>query len=181
MRHAIVDELARDPRLILIARGFVGDSAVPYRATLFDKSIDNNWFVAWHQDTALPLRERLDVAAWGRWSVKAGITYAHAPASALSRIVALRLHVDDSRADNGPLRVLPGTHTLGVLTDAQLARLSCEVQPLECTASAGGVVAMRPLLVHASSKAETDRPRRVLHIEYADSLDLGLGLELAIA
>jgi hypothetical protein len=40
---------------------------------------------------------------------------------------------------------------------------------------------MRPLLVHASSKAETDQRRRVLHIEYAGSLDMGSGLELAIA
>lgn len=40
---------------------------------------------------------------------------------------------------------------------------------------------MRPLLVHGSSKAETDRRRRVLHIEYADSLDMGAGLDLAIA
>ena len=40
---------------------------------------------------------------------------------------------------------------------------------------------MRPLLVHASSKAETDRRRRVLHIEYADSLDIGAGLQLSIA
>jgi hypothetical protein len=32
---------------------------------------------------------------------------------------------------------------------------------------------MRPLVIHASSKAETDHRRRVLHIEYADSLDMG--------
>jgi len=40
---------------------------------------------------------------------------------------------------------------------------------------------MRPLIVHASSKAQSDRPRRVLHIEYADSPNLGDGLELATA
>ena len=38
---------------------------------------------------------------------------------------------------------------------------------------------MRPLTVHASSKATTTRPRRVLHIEYASSLDLGDGVTLA--
>ena len=40
---------------------------------------------------------------------------------------------------------------------------------------------MRPLILHASSKAETDHPRRVLHIEYADSLKIAPDLELAIA
>jgi ectoine hydroxylase-related dioxygenase (phytanoyl-CoA dioxygenase family) len=94
---------------------------------------------------------------------------------------SLRLHLDDSRADNGPLRVLPGTHTLGLLSDADVACLAREHEAVECLAPAGGIVAMRPLLVHASSKAETDRRRRVLHIEYADALAMGAGLELAIA
>jgi hypothetical protein len=40
---------------------------------------------------------------------------------------------------------------------------------------------MRPLIVHSSSKSETQTPRRVLHIEYATSGALGNGLELAIA
>ena len=176
MRHPAIASVARDPRLISIATRFVGPAAVPFRATLFDKSPDNNWLIAWHQDTALPLRERRDVSGWGPWSVKAGITYAHAPASALERVVALRLHLDDSRADNGPLRVIPGTHTLGVLSDDEIARLARERQAVDCVSPAGGVIAMRPLTVHASSKAECDRPRRVLHIdtpsgyaEYADT------------
>jgi hypothetical protein len=38
-----------------------GPSAVPYRATLFDKSSARNWLVTWHQDIALPLQERRDV------------------------------------------------------------------------------------------------------------------------
>jgi ectoine hydroxylase-related dioxygenase (phytanoyl-CoA dioxygenase family) len=181
MRHSAVSTIARDRRLVSIASRFLGTSAIPFRATLFDKSRDNNWLVVWHQDTALPLRERRDVSGWGPWSVKAGIPYAHAPASALSRVVSLRLHIDDSGLDNGPLRVLPGTHTLGVMSDTEVAQFARDVQAVDCVASAGAVVAMRPLLVHASSKAETDCRRRVLHVEYVDSLDMGDGLELAIA
>jgi ectoine hydroxylase-related dioxygenase (phytanoyl-CoA dioxygenase family) len=82
---------------------------------------------------------------------------------------ALRLHLDDSTAENGPLRVLPGTHTLGVLSDDALHVLSEQVQPVDCLTAKGGVVAMRPLLVHASSKSKSDRPRRVLHIEYTST------------
>jgi len=181
MRHPVVDRVARDPRLVAIASRAITASAIPFRATLFDKSADSNWLVAWHQDTALPLRERRDAQGWGPWSVKAGVTYAHAPASALGRIVALRLHIDESRSDNGPLRVLPGTHMRGVLSDAELASLARDVDEVDCVSAVGGVVAMRPLLVHASSKAESSDPRRVLHIEYADSLDMEAGLELAIA
>ena len=181
MHHPVVDRVAHDPRLVAIASRFLAPATIPFRATLFDKSPDNNWLVVWHQDTALPLRERRDVSGWGSWSVKAGIVYAHAPAAALSRVIALRLHIDDSGADNGPLRVLPGTHMHGVMSDADVAQLVRDVQAVDCVSPAGGVVAMRPLLVHASSKAATDQRRRVLHIEYADSLQLGDGLELAIA
>jgi len=129
----------------------------------------------------LPLRERRDMPGWGPWSVKAGITYAHAPAEALSRVIALRVHLDDSREDNGPLRVIPGTHLQGLLSDTDVQRLVAQYDAVDCIVPAGGVVAMRPLVLHASSKAESDRPRRVLHIEYADSLKMEGGLELAVA
>jgi ectoine hydroxylase-related dioxygenase (phytanoyl-CoA dioxygenase family) len=154
---------------------------VPYRATLFDKSLRSNWLVAWHQDTALPLRSRHDAPGWGPWSVKGGILYAHAPSFALETLIALRVHVDDSTESNGSLRVLPRTHRLGVLTDGQVADLAQSIEPHACTIDRGGVVAMRPLLVHASSKASTDAPRRVLHIEYAPSLLLDGGIEIAVA
>jgi ectoine hydroxylase-related dioxygenase (phytanoyl-CoA dioxygenase family) len=121
------------------------------------------------------------VPGWGPWSVKAGISYAHALARALSRVVALRVHFDDSRSDNGPLRVIPGTHRLGVLSDADIDQVVQCTSPVDCLAAAGGIVAMRPLILHASSKAETARPRRVLHIESADSLDVDDRLRIAIA
>jgi ectoine hydroxylase-related dioxygenase (phytanoyl-CoA dioxygenase family) len=181
MGHPPVAELAGDPRLLAFARSALGTSAVPYRATLFDKSPGSNWLVVWHQDTALPIRVRHEAPGWGPWSVKAGILYAHAPATALERVVALRVHLNDSLSDNGPLRVLPGSHTMGVLSDAEIRSAVDAGQPRECVVGRGGVVMMRPLLVHASSKSMVDAPRRVLHIEYAVSLDLEPGLELAVA
>ena len=84
-------------------------------------------------------------------------------------------------ATSSPLRVLPNSHRDGVLTDEQIERLARTVPPVDCVAKAGGVVAMRPLTVHASSKSVDDKPRRVLHIEYADSLRLSSGIELAKA
>jgi ectoine hydroxylase-related dioxygenase (phytanoyl-CoA dioxygenase family) len=182
MQHAAVHDVAHDPRLIAIARDYLGPSAMPYRATLFDKSSARNWLIPWHQDTALPLSGRRDdVAGWGPWSVKSGIVYAHAPARALERVIALRLHFDDSSHDNGPLRVLPGTHAHGVLTESAIDRFVREIAPVDCLVPRGGIIAMRPLLLHASSKAVTDRPRRVLHIEYADSLDMPDGFRITLA
>lgn len=151
-----------------------------FRATLFDKSSDQNWLVAWHQDTALPLRARVQHPQWGPWSTKGGVIHAIAPASALATVVSLRVHLDDSSATNGPLRVLPNTHTSGVLSHDEIQRCARAVTPVECVAAAGGVVVMRPLTIHASSKSIDDRPRRVLHIDYAACPGFGEGLELAI-
>jgi ectoine hydroxylase-related dioxygenase (phytanoyl-CoA dioxygenase family) len=181
MRSAAVAAVARDARLTEVAQEVLGAAAVPFRATLFDKSPVSNWLVVWHQDTALPLRERREVLGWGPWSVKDGVNYAHAPAGALEQILALRLHLDDSVAENGPLRVLPGTHTLGVLSDEALHHVSARIAAVDCVVPRGGVLAMRPLVVHASSKSRSTAPRRVLHIEYASSLDVADGLTLALA
>ncbi len=181
MASALVAGLARDERLMRMAREVLGAGAQPFRATLFDKSPGANWLVAWHQDTALPLREQCEVAGWGPWSTKSGITYAHAPAHALEGVLALRIHLDDSTAQNGPLRVVPGSHRRGVLTDDAVRALAHGAEPVYCVAAKGDVLAMRPLLVHASSKSGAGRSRRVLHVEYAASFAIDHGLELAIA
>jgi hypothetical protein len=104
LRHDAIRNLAADPRLLSVAGEILGNEATAFRATLFDKSPQANWLVVWHQDTALPLRERRDAPGWGPWSVKDGIAYAHAPASALSKVLAIRVHLDESDAANGPLR-----------------------------------------------------------------------------
>jgi hypothetical protein len=181
MANLAVMDLANDERLLAAARAGLGGRAVPFRATLFEKSGASNWLVVWHQDTALPLLQRCESADWGPWSEKAGIVYAHAPAWALERVLALRIHLDDSTAANGPLRVLPGSHRLGVLSDEDVFGLARRSAPLDCLVPRGGVLMMRPLLIHSSGKAVSPEPRRVLHLEYADDLSLAPGIRLAIA
>ena len=134
----------------------------------------------WHQDTALPLKHHFDSAEWGPWSEKFGVLYAHAPTSALSHVVALRIHLDTSNSENGPLRVLPNTHSLGVLTDDEVSEIATLNHAEECLVSKGGVLSMSPLLIHSSSKIKNDAARRVLHIEYVDSLKLGDDIELSV-
>lgn len=184
VRHALgvgaIGALASEPRLMTFVRPILGNGALPFRATVFEKSPSSNWLVVWHQDTALPLRARHEVAGWGPWSVKDGINYAHAPANALCKVLALRVHLDDSDLANGPLRVLPGTHKSGVLTDDQIGVLARQIPASDCIVRRGGIVLMRPLAVHASSKSSSAIPRRVVHIEYTASLTLEKGLELAI-
>src|SRR5262245_32376836 len=176
-----IEAVAKDERMIRIARRALGNGAVPFRATLFDKSARANWPAVWHQDTALPLESRNDSTEWGPWSLKIGILYAQAPAWALSRVLALRVHLDASTSENGPLRVIPGSHLGGVLSDDEILELARAREKVEALVPRGGVLAMRPLLVHSSSKALGGEQRRMLHIEYEADLDLAPGLRLAIA
>lgn len=181
LRLSPVAGVALHPEMMEFARAVLGADAFPFRVTLFDKSPAANWLVVWPEDTALPLQPRMDLPGGGPWSVKEEIDHAHAPAAALSQVLALRVSFDDSTAGNGPLRVLPGTHTRGVLSDDSIHELASQTPPVECTVPKGGVLAMRPLLVHASSKSQTEIPRRVLHIEYAASESIAKPFELAIA
>lgn len=125
MRSVSVAQIARDSRMMEFACHILGARAIAFRATLFEKLPESNWLVGWHQDTALPLKDRREVSGWGPWSRKDNVNYAHAPARALEKVVAFRVHLDDSTLENGPLRVLLGTHTQGVLT----MRFTCARKP----------------------------------------------------
>ena len=177
--HPTVKVVANNPRLLEMAQAVLGSAAFPFRATLFDRAPVASALTNWHQDVALPLREKIDAPGWGPWSEKEGVIYAHAPASALEQVLALRLHLDDCTEENGPLRVIPGTHGIGVLSDGEIERHSTYQQPIECLAARGGVIAMRPLVIHASSKARSQAQRRILHIEYAARAEFEGGLRLA--
>jgi ectoine hydroxylase-related dioxygenase (phytanoyl-CoA dioxygenase family) len=181
MKNAAVRNIADDRRLTAIASRFLGQEAIPYKATLFSKTGKANWLVAWHQDTALPIIKADLNSEWGPWSRKAGIDYVHAPAWALSRIVALRIQLDPSDSTNGPIRMIEGSHQYGVLSAKDLIDLSRKGREVFGQTDVGGVIAMSPLIVHASSKAVLDKPRRVLHIEYSNSLELGPRIQLAVA
>lgn len=177
--HA-VSLIANCDELLAIARGVLGPGALPFRATFFDKSPTSNWLVAWHQDTALPLTAKREIPGWGPWPVKDEVIYAHAPTVALEQVLALRVHLDDSTDTNGPLRIIPATHQAGVLTDAEIQKCATIAAGVTCVVAVGGIIAMRPLVIHASSKSLSDLPRRVLHIEYVATRVIAAGLELAL-
>ena len=56
----------------------------------------------------------------------------------------MRVHLDESSLQNGPLRVLPATHAQGILSDDDIQRLAVQIAPVDCLASQGAVLAMRP-------------------------------------
>jgi len=154
----------------------LGPSAFPVRVLFFDKTADANWKVTWHQDVTIAVRKRMETPGFGPWSVKSGVQHVQPPVGILERMVAIRLHLDDCAESNGPLRVIPGSHTSGRLSSRDIAHIRARESEHFCLATAGDLLAMKPLLLHASSPATVAGHRRILHIEYA-SEELAGGLE----
>jgi ectoine hydroxylase-related dioxygenase (phytanoyl-CoA dioxygenase family) len=171
-----VRELARSQPIRAAAEAILGPGCFAVRGILFDKTPDANWKVAWHQDLTIAVRERQSVDGFTAWSIKDNVLHVQPPTWILERMVALRLHLDDCRQENGPLRVLPGSHRYGRLDSSAIDRWKASVPEVQCVVERGGLVLMRPLLLHASSAAEDARHRRILHLEFAED-DLPGGLE----
>lgn len=174
--HAAVIKLLAHPALLNLICAAIGNNAFAYKATLFDKSTDANWLVAWHQDISIPVVSRCEVAMWNGWSVKDGVNYAQPPSEVLSSLVALRIHLDECNASSGPLRVLKASHKLGRVPHAQCAALAASHEAQIVIGEMGSALLMRPLLIHASSKAVASERRRVLHLEFA-AFELPHGLQ----
>lgn len=149
------------------AAAILGSAAQPTKLTLFDKTADANWKVPWHQDLTIAVAERRKVPGFGPWSVKDDVLHVQPPTSVLEQVLAIRLHLEDTPASNGALRVVPGSHRFGRLSAAQVAALRRQGPEQECEIPAGGAMLMSPLLLHASSASQSPSRRRVLHFEYS--------------
>jgi ectoine hydroxylase-related dioxygenase (phytanoyl-CoA dioxygenase family) len=171
-----VRELANSAKITSILREVVGSSPFPVRAIFFDKNPDSNWLVPWHQDLAIAVAARIETPGFTGWSTKDGVLHVHPPREVLEQMITLRLHLDDCTADNGVLKVLPFTHRRGKLGTSEISECAKSHQVVNCEVRRGGVLLMRPLLLHSSSPADKPQHRRVLHIEYAAE-DLPNGLK----
>ncbi|MDB4339030.1 phytanoyl-CoA dioxygenase family protein [Rubripirellula sp.] len=139
------------------------------RVLYFDKPPKRTWALAWHKDTAIPVREHLEQSRhFTRPTTKAGVPHVIASDTILRSMVTLRVHLDEVIDDNGPLKVIPQSH----LSNDCLGL--GEENAHTVLAKKGEVLAMRPLITHgsAASKPGTQLHRRILHLEYASDKTL---------
>lgn len=163
-----------------IAREILGVAALPVRAILFDKNPASNWYVTWHQDLSIPVKNKVDSDGYGPWSIKDGVLHVQPPAQILEQMVALRIHLDWCSEANGAIKFIAGSHRAGILEPGQLRHWRDNHVSVVCPAARGDIIAMRPLILHSSSTAEIPEHRRVLHLEYAGA-PLPAGMEWAEA
>jgi hypothetical protein len=166
-----VCEIPRHPILKEFVTATLGPHAGLVRALFFDKPPNRSWSLPWHKDRTIAVKQNgLPSDHFRRPTVKAGIPHVEASESLLANMLTLRLHLDAMTAENGPLSIIPGSHQVEMVQTAQA---------VEIYAEPGDVLAMRPLLSHASSLplAGTTSHRRVIHLELAPSAELSDGFE----
>jgi hypothetical protein len=144
------------------------------KSIYFNKPPQSNWFVAWHQDITIAVKEKILTEGFINWTEKEGVFSAQPPKNILENIVTLRIHLDDTNAGNGALRIVPASHSSGVVR--------VENQPTQteitCDVNAGGAMLMKPLLFHASRRTTNNCQRRVIHLEFSNT-QLPNGLQWA--
>ncbi len=163
-----VRALATSKAVRSLVEPVLGVDCFAVRAIYFDKLPGMNWKVPWHQDLSVAVAYRDDVEGFGPWSVKGGVVHAQAPVAVLERMLTVRLHLDACDLTNGPLRILPGTHRHGKMDQMGIEHVRLQGTEVSCEIERGGALLIRPLLLHASSAAQSPHHRRVIHIEYAD-------------
>jgi hypothetical protein len=152
MFELLSDELGKDFGLV--------------RALFFDKPPERSWSLPWHKDTSIAVMDnKIPSSIFTRPTLKADVPHVIAHDDILKQMLTLRIHLDDVTDENGPLRVIPGSH---VSCESEGAGVD---QAVTIYALAGDVLAMRPLISHASgaSVEGTTRHRRILHLEFAAS------------
>ncbi len=162
----IREQALSDP-LLSIAKEILGDKAKPIRAVFFDKLPDANWNVAWHQDTSIAVNTKADIAGFTAWREKQGVMHVEPPEEYLSNILTLRVHLDPANTETGVLRIIPETHKDGRVRSKNILEIIKKSDVMECTANAGDVLLMNPLLFHSSRKTTKPKHRRVIHLEYS--------------
>lgn len=173
-----IAKLMHADKLVDKATEILGNVPQVVRVIYFDKTPENNWLVPWHQDRTIALNKKRNIPTWGRWSIKDGILHVQPSVDVLDKMVTFRVHLDDSDRDNGCLKVIPNSHTHGLLTTDEIRAITATEDSIYCEVKAGDVVLMRPHILHASSKCEVPTHRRIVHIEYSDYI-LTDGLEWA--
>ncbi len=147
------------------------------KALYFDKPPASNWYVTWHQDTTISVKEKIETEGFFGWTRKEGVVGVCPPEEYLKNTVTIRVHLDDTDANNGALQIIPGSQNKR-LTDEEITLITQNCLPLTCEVSCGGIHLMKPLLLHASAKTVNQKHRRVIHLEF-NSMDLPNGLQWA--
>ncbi len=149
-----------------IISNLFGDHFFVVKSIYFDKPEQSNWFVSYHQDLTISVDKKLDIPQYTLWTVKQNQYAVQPPMAILNSIYTVRIHLDDTNEHNGALKVIPGSHKKEIYRPETIdwgkeTKTTCDVEK-------GGIMIMRPLLLHSSERTTNHHKRRVIHIELSN-------------
>ena len=162
---AEIKEFSENEIVTKLIKSFLGENAKIVRAIFFDKTPEANWKVPWHQDLTIAVEEKIETDGFVPWTRKANIWHVQPPDSILKQMVTFRFHLDDNDESNGVLKVVPNSHKTGRLTANDIQNLRKANGVEVCRIKRGGVLLMKPLLIHSSSAGTNPKHRRIIHFE----------------
>jgi len=77
----------------------------------------------------------------------------------------MRLHLDDCGEHQGALKAIAASHQYGRLPVDSIGQFT-GVDVVTCSVPKGGLLAFRPLLLHASDAAKEPGSRRVIQLDF---------------
>ena len=132
------------------------------KSIYFDKPKESNWFVSYHQDLTISVDKKIDIDSFGPWTTKHNQFAVQPPIDILETITTIRIHLDDTDENNGALRLIPNSHSKKIYRP-ELINWNMETEAIACVEQ-GGIMLMKPLTLHSSSRAISHKKRRVIHI-----------------
>ncbi|MFT3750243.1 MAG: phytanoyl-CoA dioxygenase family protein [Agriterribacter sp.] len=162
---SVIDIIFNDDLKSVLTQLF-GDKYFVVKSIYFNKPQTSNWYVSYHQDLTISVDKKLELKGFEFWTTKQNQFAVQPPLDVLQNIVTVRIHLDETDENNGALKVVPHSHSKGIYRpEANDWAIESEVS---CNVSKGGVMLMKPLLLHSSGRTTNNRQRRVIHIEISN-------------
>ncbi|MDF1699114.1 MAG: phytanoyl-CoA dioxygenase family protein [Saprospiraceae bacterium] len=166
-QHPQLAELVFTPNLKQVVCKLAPDCHTCIKSIYFDKPPHANWVVNWHQDLTINLDQKKEIKNYKNWRVTKDRVVVQPDLHLLESIFTIRIHLDDCTEENGALRVIPTSHKNGVIDMKEWIKYKTGREQI-CEVQKGGILIMKPLLLHASRRTENQQSRRVLHLEFTD-------------
>ncbi|MDX1959864.1 MAG: phytanoyl-CoA dioxygenase family protein [Leptospiraceae bacterium] len=152
--------------LKLIIEEIFGKDYFVVKSIYFDKPEDSNWYVNYHQDLTISVDVKAELEGFSLWTSKQNQFAVQPPIEILKSIFTIRIHLDDTDSENGALKVIPKSHSKEIYKHNH-SDWETENEVV-CEVSKGGIMIMKPLLLHSSSRTTNNKKRRVIHIEFSN-------------
>ena len=153
-------------KLISIIGQLLGRNCFVVKSIYFDKPPASNWYVSYHQDLTISVDRKIVLSGFELWTKKQDQFAVQPPLDILQNIVTIRIHLDDTDESNGALKVVPKSHLKGIYRPENIDWVT--EQEVSCNVREGGIMLMKPLLLHSSGRTTNNMQRRVIHIELSN-------------